>query len=52
MTNSSNANPAVTQVGIDNDEGMELAVSRLKKLGSHLNEGLFPRYFPGSGTAQ
>lgn len=31
----SNANPAVTQVGIDNDEGMELAVSRLKELGHH-----------------
>lgn len=27
------SNPAVTQVGIDNDEGMDLAVSRLKKLG-------------------
>lgn len=31
--NPSNMNPAVTQVGIDNDEGMELAVSRLKELG-------------------
>lgn len=31
--NPSNANLAVTQVGIDNDEGMELAVSRLKELG-------------------
>lgn len=31
--NPSNMNPAVTQVGIDNDEGMELAVSRLRALG-------------------
>lgn len=29
----SNANLAVTQVGIDNNEGMELAVSRLRALG-------------------
>lgn len=27
------SNPAVTQVGIDNDEGMDIAVSRLKELG-------------------
>lgn len=27
------SNPAVTQVGIDNDEGMDMAVSRLKELG-------------------
>ena len=27
------SNPAVTQVGIDNDEGMDMAVTRLKELG-------------------
>ncbi|MDE7245939.1 MAG: LacI family transcriptional regulator, partial [Oscillospiraceae bacterium] len=27
------SNPAVTQVGVDNDEAMELAVARLKELG-------------------
>ena len=27
------SNPAVTQVGIDNDEGMDMTVSRLKELG-------------------
>lgn len=31
--NQSNQNPAVTQVGVDNGEGMQLAVSHLKKLG-------------------
>lgn len=31
--NSVKSNPAVTQVGIDNDEGMDMAVTRLKELG-------------------
>lgn len=31
--NQVKANPVVTQVGIDNDEAMEIAVSRLKELG-------------------
>lgn len=31
--NQIKANPMVTQVGVDNDEAMELAVSRLKELG-------------------
>lgn len=36
--NHAKANPAVTYVGVDNDEGMELAVSCLKKLG-HIKIG-------------
>lgn len=31
--NQIKANPVVTQVGVDNDEAMEIAVSRLKELG-------------------
>lgn len=31
--NRARSNPAVAQVGVDNDEGMDLAVSRLKELG-------------------
>lgn len=31
--NQVKSNPAVTQVGIDNDEGMDMAISRLKELG-------------------
>lgn len=31
--NHAKSNPSVTYVGVDNDEGMELAVSRLKELG-------------------
>lgn len=33
LDNKTQYNPAVTQIGVDNDEGMELAVQRLKELG-------------------